>query len=297
MTYSRWRASVVLAAGAFLVCATLVAAFDVAQSYDPATHTYTYTVTVEATDQPLRDFHIVPVKAGQRLKGTMADPKVLPDTTMNKWKTNAVKPKPSSKTYTSMTWYTEDADVGGEGDTETRDDPIPAGSIVTFGVNAGAHGGGDIRWSCTTNGSSTPPAPPTGGPAPGPIACVTPSASDETPAPGSATTVTLASTEVNSAWQVYLAASLSEPGNPATDPLGIGINTNDPIPEPLGILVTPAAGTFGEPPEPQLPIANTQLRVGAAPLGYHFYLVLVGRDADGDVELWSDPIEFVVTAP
>jgi hypothetical protein len=104
------------------------------------------------------------------------------------------------------------------------------------------------------------------------------------------------STEPNTTWEIYLAASLSDPGNPATDPLGIGINTANPIPIEHGIQVTPSSGLFGDPPEPQWPTAATQLQVGAtAPIGYEFYLVLVGRDGAGGIELWSDPIHFVVT--
>jgi len=282
---------------AILALGGLAQAFKVQQSYNATDRRYSYTVEVEAADAPLRDFHLIPAKKGQKLKGGMDDPVKLPGMQMTQWKTAKKNPKSGGK-CDGMSWYTADADVGGEGDTETRDDPIPAGSTARFSVLAPPrHQSGDVIYFCTTDGSSTPPPPPPSPtPVPGPVATVTPTATTETPGRNSVTALTLESTEIATPWAVYLAASLSDPGDPATDPMGIGINTNDPIPAEYGIAVSPASGTFGSPPEPALPTASSELSVGNAPVGYRFYLVLVGRDELGEIELWSDPIAFVVSA-
>jgi hypothetical protein len=273
--------------------------YKVTQSYDSATGVYTYDIRPQGSDAPVRDFHLKAPKGTKIKYASLTAPGSSDnDTGLNPvshvpnppaaagWHT----PPPGPSTAGELSWYTDDDDAGEEGDTDPSDDPTVVGRTLRVQITRGEDAETRmLKFYVTTNGSSEPPTGPGGGEVPGPVAAITPSAADETPGRNSTTAVTVMCTENNMPWQVYLAASLSEPGNPATDPLGIGINTNDPIPAPHDVSATPGSGVFGAPPGPQI----VQLHVGPAPVGYRFYLVAVGMDGE-TIELFSEPLCFTV---
>ncbi len=276
-TFIRSHRMLLVGLGFGLAAAVAAYAYTVTQSYDPVTKQYTYTVVVGTGETPVRDFHVVPPK-GSHMKGSQLTPVSGPTggtlSADNNW-----TPVGGSA---HATWYTSAANAIGPGNT------------IVFGITADKNADvGSCLFYVTTNGEASPPK--TGGTqTPGPVAAVTPSGGSTTPAPNSAQAVTLASTEGGTNWQVYLAASVST-DDPATDPLGIGLNTNDPIPSAYGVAATPSTGVFPESPPEGLVNSQCQLSVGAAPIGYRFYLVLVGIK-DGEIDLFSAPREYVVTA-
>jgi hypothetical protein len=282
---------------AIVVLVRVVWAYKVTESFDEGTQTYTYHIRPQGNDPPVRDFHLRAPK-GTKIKWSQAFAPSSTDNTTGASQGHA--PGPGAAGWHSpiaggsiadeISWYTEDDDAGEEGDSDPSDDPTVVGRTLHVAIKRGDEAETRLlKYWVTSDGSSEPPPTPAGGEAPGPVAAVTPSAADETPGRNAATPVTVRCTEGNMPWQVYLAASLSDPGNPATDPLGIGINTNDPIPLEHQISVMPNEGLFGAPPSP----AIVQLNVGPAPVGYRFYLVAVGRVGE-EIELFSEPICFTV---
>ncbi len=281
--------------------ATVAWAFTVTQSSStsgtPPVTTFTYTVTV-GTNERLQDFHLKvhpkdPKKPdGRKIKQNTVNAPSVGGTSRTGWTHTASATSEANSGADTVHWETQDNTTGS--DSDATDDPGAPGETVTFSFTTFTkHGDASLDFWCTSDGKTTPPTTDPGGQVPGPVAEVTPHETNNQPARGSAQAVALTSTEDGMPWHVYLAASLPT-DDPATDPLGIGLNTNDPIPPAFGITVDQQDGTWGAPPAPDLATASINLSVGTnAPAGYHFYLVLVGT-RDGAPYLWSDSIEFVV---
>jgi len=299
------RTGIVVAVGIAVLASVVWAAYTVTQSYNSETQTYIYDIRVSGDSPPVRDFHLKAPKGTKLKVASVTSPGSFDNDTGANFQSHAPNPQtgaagwhspPAGQSTTGeLSWYTDDDDAGEEGDSDRSDDPTVTGRTLRVQVQRGEKAETRMcTYFVTTDEKPNPPSGPGGGTVPGPVAAVTPSPSDETPPPNSSTPVTLTSTEDNMAWEVYLAAAMSQEGDPQTDPLGIGINTNDRIPPQYEIAVTPHAGTWGAPPPPTPASAVVQLTVGSAPSGYRFYMVLTGK-SNGEIVLFSDPVEFVVT--
>lgn len=264
---------------------------------------FNFDVTVEEGDEPLRDFHLVLIDGRrQHLVGTMMTPVVTstdPDLALSGWDAIPNANGTIPNTADNVGWRTTDEEAG-EGGTSEASDPVTAGHTVRFVIRsprAGRYRIRDVRAFPTTDGTTTPPGgnpPPGFTPLPAPVTATTAEPSDATPAPNTTQPMTATCCVPAQQYEVYLAKSLSS--GSGTDPLGIGINTLDPIPQQWGVAVTPSAGVMSSPDEDTYPSASMSLSVGGAPLGSKFYLVVVSKEGS-EFHTWSEPVEFEVTAP
>ena len=271
---------------------------------DCATGETVVRVTVDPDGDPIRDFHL---RCAKKIRlGDVGDPirevtQQVPGgtqttrTTMTGWQS----PSANSSGQT-ITWRTADTEVGGEGDENPTDEPIGPGETVEFRIPPGgtSNGFAEGRYYVTTDGKTTCPSGTecgVGTVATGtldlPVKLTYCEPQDPTPAPGSGQLLAVTEGTPGLPFQFYLAASLSVEGDPATDPLGIGINTMAPVPPAWGVVVTPATGMFD--PEGEV---SCQLTVGpGAPLGMTFYLVVAETPVGPEEpEAWSDPVEFTI---
>lgn len=298
----RWKPGAVVAVVLFLGLVSVARAVVVTETYTPADGespaSYTFSIRVQGNEH-LRDIHIIAEK-GEKLKiGATSGVTVTPTSGGGSGSSRSGWNSPSmgsGGTTSDLSWYTEDEQSGEEGDTDTTDDPVEAGNTAHVTVECGPKSKtGNVYCVPTFDGSDDAP-PPSGPTFPGPIACVTPHPGNRTPTASSSVPLGFETTEDGTEWQVYLAATQSDPLDPGTDPLGIGINVNDaPLPA-YGISVTPNFGTFAPSPPEEFSTGEAQVNVGAAPVGTEFYVVVVGK-RDGEIELFTDPIKYTVSLP
>lgn len=248
-----------------------------------------YHVEVEEGDPPVRDFHLRAPR-GKDLKGAPNDPSVDNDQRTG-WTSSKTAAK--GKKGGSVSWKTDDETSGPDSDSE--DDPGAPGETITFSMaGASKANWGDVEYWVTSDGESEVPSGSAGGSLPGALACVTVTPGDTTPSASTIQALTILSTEDARPWRIYLSSSLSTPGDPATDPLDIGIDTGNPPPPVLGISVTPDQGVLNAPPPPTWANANAQLAVGNAPVGTKFYMVAAVLDELNDIWLYTEVMTFEV---
>lgn len=266
----------------FLASVDAVIAQDVSStSQSNASNTETtVTVTVKATgNNTIKDFHLRPPKKGVTLK-------------------------PGSISVTNgggSSWSENDLTSAGA-DLTTSGDGLVAGSnhdTMSFTVTI-SHGTDasltfkEVQWFATNDGSgeikkgSQTNVVGEGGPTTGggmvlfPVNSLVARPQHTVIVPGTEFPFVLETNLADQAYRVYSATALSTTSGGADDPLGIGVDTDAPLPSEWGVEIHGVTGTFrldvdGERrASPTISIPNDLSMVGRV-----FYLV-GGIDSDGD---------------
>lgn len=141
----------------------------------------------------------------------------------------------------------------------------------------------NAHWIPTSDGGLEEPKdpPPNTGPFPAPSAAVQEEPTPLNPVADSNVVISATTTEDDASWVCVLATALSDPAVPASDPLGIGLDTRV---QPVGItFVGSSSGAFVS------KAATITLHVAASvPPSTVFYYSVVMPDDNNMPWLWSD---------